>query len=162
MTLLLEMTQQGIAGARERLAACLTGADPQVRMFGALALAAYDRSRAIDRLTRELSGPEAWHIRRASEFLLLLGDSGGIPGFLDTLNSDQEPAREFACRNLRVYSQQALPCDPRANPEQRAANIAAWRAWWTANRRTFRVRTREAALDLDQGSLIQPVGQTIR
>lgn len=130
MTLLLEMTHQSVAGAMERLVMCLQAADPEVRIFGALALAAYDLPRAIEQLAKDAANsPEAAHKNRASEFLLRLGDKRGIPARLDTLNSDQEAARTFACRDLRMYSQQPPPCDAGASPLEHSANVAAWRAW---------------------------------
>jgi len=157
VTLLLEMSQQRVAGALDRLVASLEAADPEVRMFGARALAAYDRPRALERLAREADASEAWHRNRASEFLLQLGDKRGMPGRLETLNNDYEPIRMYACRDLRVYSQQPLPCDAGAAPAQRAANVAAWRAWWSANERGFQVRSREAGLDLAAFPPFSPV-----
>jgi hypothetical protein len=149
VTLLLEMTHQSIAGAMERLVMCLKAADPEVRIFGALALAAYDLPQAIEQMAKDAANtPESAYRNRASEFLLRLGDRRGIPARLDTLNSDQEAARGFACRDLRVYSQQPLPCDAGATPLEHNAHVAAWRTWWSSNERTFRVRSREAALDL--------------
>ena len=68
-----------VPGALQRLTASLDAADPQVRTFGSLALAAFNRTLAIERLAIEAKSPEAWHRSRASEFLLQLGDSRGIP-----------------------------------------------------------------------------------
>ena len=81
--------------------------------------------------------------------LLRLGDRRGIPARLETLDSVSEDLRKFACLDLRAYSQQPLPCDAGASPPEHSARVAAWRAWWKANERTFRVRSREAALDLE-------------
>ena len=134
-------------------------------MFGALALAAYDRPRAIEQLAKEANAPSAWHRTRAAEFLLQLGDKRGIPARLETLNSAQEAGRVFACRDLRVYTQQPLPCDARAEMPERAVNAAGWGTWWQANERSFRVKSREAALDLKNFPLISPVsigGQPVR
>jgi hypothetical protein len=158
VTLLLEMTHKGGAGTMERLVMCLEAADPEVRIFGALALSAYDLPQAIEQLAKDAANsPEAAHRNRASEFLLQLGDKRGIPARLDTLDSDQEAARMFACRDLRVYWQQPLPCDAGATPPERTANVAAWRAWWKTNERAFRVRSREATLDLQAFPLLSPV-----
>jgi len=164
-TLLLGMGQRSVPGARDRLERCLDVRSPDVRIFGALALSAYDRRRAVEQLAKEANGREAWRRRRASEFLLQLGDKRGIPALLETLDSDQEAIRMFACRDLRVYSQQPLPCDARATVPERAVNGAAWRVWWVANERTFRVRSWEATLDLQVFPLISPVsisGQPVR
>ena len=157
VTLLLEMAQRGVPGARQRLAACLEAADPQVRMFGALAFSAFDRPRAVERLAVEAKSLEAWQRNRAAEFLLRLGDRRGIPARLDTLASDQDASRLFACRDLRVYAQQPLACDPNASAPDREANVAAWHSWWTRAEPTFRVRTREAELDLQVFPAILPV-----
>jgi HEAT repeat protein len=151
------MDQGSVPGARERLERCLTAASPDVRMFGALALAAYDRRRAIDQLIKEADDPDAWHRNRAAEFLLQLGDEHGFSARLETLDSDEEAARIFASRDVRVYSQQPLPCDASANASDRAANAAAWRAWWKRSEGTFRVKIREAELDLQVFALISPV-----
>jgi hypothetical protein len=93
-----------VPGALQRLTACLNAAEPQVRMFGALALAAFDRPRALERLAIEAKSPEEWHRNQASEFLLQLGDRRGIPARLEILAGDLEAAHSFACRDLRVYT----------------------------------------------------------
>lgn len=150
VTLLLEMAQRGTAGAVQRLAACLEAADPSVRIFGALALAAYDKAAAIAQLAVEARAPSEWpHRDWASEFLLRLGDARGIPGRLEALSSDLEYRRLKACRDLRVYTQQPLPCH---DEETNADSVRqTWLAWWKANQSTFQVRQREAALDLKSG-----------
>ena len=157
VTLLLDMTIRRVPGALQRLTECLDAADPQVRMFGALALSAFDRPRAVERLVIEAKAPAAWHRSRASEFLLQLGDKRGIPGRLEGLASDQEAARMFACRDVRVYTQEALPCDARASASDRATNADGWQRWWERAQPTFRVKTREAELDLQVFPLISPV-----
>jgi len=128
-----------------------------VRMFGALALSGFDRPRAVERLALEARAAEAWHRTQASEFLLQLGDKRGIPGRLEGLANDQEAASMFACRDLRVYTQQPLPCDARATVSDRASHTRAWQAWWERAEPTFRVKTREAELDLQMFPLISPV-----
>jgi len=165
VTLLLGMVQRSIPGAMERLELCLTAASPDVRMFGALALSAYDKARAIEALAKEADAADAWHRGRAAEFLLQLGDKRGIPARLEAVDSDQEAARLFACRDLRVYSQMTLPCDASAGAAERARQFAAWRAWWNGNGTAFQVRSREAALDLEVFPAITPVslgGRRIR
>jgi hypothetical protein len=149
VTLLLEMAQRGVAGAVQRLTACLYGADPRVRMFGALALAAYDRAPAIAQLAIEAQSSDWWHRDRASEFLLRLGDARGIPGRIAALGNELESSRKNACRDLRVYSQQPLPCDIE---EDHKRVRQAWFAWWRTHQRTFKVRQREAELDLENAS----------
>jgi hypothetical protein len=149
VTLLLDMAMRQVPGALQRLTACLEAADPDVRMFGALALSAFDKPRAIERLVKEAAAPEEWHRHRASELLLLLGDKRGIPGIIERLISSQKAARIFACRDLRIYTQQPLSCDANASLSDQASNVAAWRTWWQRAEPTFRVKSREAALDLE-------------
>jgi HEAT repeat protein len=157
VTLLLDLTMRRVPGALQRLTACLDAAAPDVRTFGSLALAAFDRPRAIEGLAIEAKSPEAWHRNRASEFLLQLGDKRGIAAWVETLASDQEAARLFACRDLRVYTQQPMSCDASASASARAVNVSAWQAWWERAEPTFRVKTREAELDLEVFPLISPV-----
>jgi hypothetical protein len=157
VTLLLDMTMRQVPGALQRLTACLDAADPKVRIFGALALSAFDRPLAIERLAVEAKSPAKWHRSQASEFLLQLGDKRGIPARLEMLASDDEATRLFACRDLRVYTQAPLSCEPTASASDRAVNIRAWQAWWNGVESTFRVKTREAELDLAVFPLISPV-----
>jgi hypothetical protein len=165
VTLLLGMVQRSTPGAMERFELCLAAASPDVRMFGALALSAYDKPRAIEALAKEANAAEAWHRNRAAEFLLQLGDKRGIPARLEAMESEQEASRLFACRDLRVYSQLALPCNASSGVSARAAQFSAWRAWWNGSGATFQVRSREAALDLEVFPLISPVsigGRAVR
>ena len=148
VTLLLDMVQRNVIGADERLGLCLQAADPDVRLFGALALSAYDRNRAVEHLAGELRTSDPWRRKKASQFLVQLGDPRGIPALIDALDSDEEFERKLACRDLRVYSQQPLPCDAPDAPVVPRGQ-AAWRDWWRDNQTSFRLRSREAALDLE-------------
>jgi hypothetical protein len=89
--------------------------------------------------------------------LLQLGDKRGIRARLEDLASAEEAGRLFACRDLRVYTQEPLPCDARASASDRATNLSAWQAWWEQAEPTFRVKTRKAELDLQVFPLISPV-----
>ena len=165
VTLLLGMVQRSVPGAMQRLELFLDAASPDVRMFSALALSAYNKQRAIEALVKEANSPEAWHRSRAAEFLLQLGDKRGIPARLDALESDQDAARLFACRDLRVYTQLPLPCDAWATAAERAAQVSGWREWWNESGQTFHVRSREAELDLQVFPFISPVsigGRSVR
>jgi HEAT repeat protein len=155
VTLLLGFTQQGVADAHQLLAKCLSATDPRVRMYGALALAAYDRRAAIRQLAHELVSSEPWIRNQAADFLLQLGDARGIPSLIERLDSVDEAARHLACRDLRMYTQQPLPCDPHVSGDQPALDAVRWRQWWRSRRRGFRVRAREAALD-QQAALDAP------
>jgi HEAT repeat protein len=148
VTLLLGLTQQGVADARELLAKCLSAADPRVRMYGALALAAYDRRSAIRQLTHELSSSsDEWIRNQAADFLLRLGDARGIPALIERLDSVHEATRHLACRDLRMYTQQPLPCDSHVSGDQAVVDLVYWRQWWRSHRHGFQVKAREAALD---------------
>ena len=63
----------------------------------------------------------------------------------------------FACRDLRVYTQQPLPCDPAATGDALRLQVIAWRDWWEASQATFSVRTRQARLDLKSMYRVRPV-----
>jgi hypothetical protein len=151
VTMLLDMALRGVAGALERLHLCLVAADR------ALAIAAFDRERAVEHLATEARSTEAWRRSLASEFLLMLGDKRGVPARLEMLADVSEPARLLACRDLRVYTQQPLPCDAKADSRQRAAEAAAWHAWWTRAEPTFEVRSRQAAIDLEASPWVPAV-----
>jgi hypothetical protein len=102
----------------------------------------------------------------------MLGDGRGIPARIealelgsliygdglvsaggDTTNAattdSSRGIRMFACRDLRVYTQQPLACDPNATGDALAAHVGAWRAWWKSSSSGFTLRTRQARLDLD-------------
>jgi hypothetical protein len=146
VTLLLEMTMRGVPGAIDRLRGCLNVVDPDVRVYGALALGAFDRPRAVERLATEMTA-NVGHRRRASDFLLRLGDKRGIASLLDELTHSEEVLRRSACRDLRSHTQQTLPCDSRRAGADPARDAAAWRAWWERAASTFVMKGREAALD---------------
>ena len=65
--------------------------------------------------------------------------------------------RLFACRDLRIYTQQPLPCDADASADVRTAQATAWRRWWDANSASFRIPSRAAALDLEAFPMISPI-----
>ena len=146
ISLLLGMVQRGVPGARERLERALSSPSTTVRIYAALALSAYDRRRAIDRLAIEANRPEG-EFSDAGEFLLQLGDARGFPTRLARLGSNHGVVRQFACGNLRLYAQQTLPCDVGDAAPDRVANVVAWRAWWERNAPTVRVNVREAEID---------------
>ena len=159
VTLLLDLALRQVPGALQRLTACLEAAAADVRIFGALALSAFDRPRAVERLAIEANDrrAERWQRNRASEFLLELGDKRGIAARLEDLVNNQDGTRMSACRDLRAYTQQPLPCDAAASAVDRATNVSAWQAWWERAEPTFRVKAREAALGLQVFPRISPV-----
>jgi hypothetical protein len=178
--LLLGLAQHGVGDAVNALEGALGAVDPDVRQFGAMALAAYRPRQAVERLAAELAARDAWQRNRVGGLLLMLGDARGIPARIKELelgsgiysvgvmmSDGQSPSavasdssrgiRMFACRDLRVYTQQPLPCDPNATGDALAAQVTAWRAWWNTSRSGFAPRTRQARLDLGVQYQIHPV-----
>ncbi len=168
-TLLLRLLQLGVPGASQRVEQCLTAADYDVRIFGALVLAGFQRPRADDALARELNADDPGVRMKAAEFLLDLSDRRGLPmrlqafersGEVSGRSSNDEGVRAvrlFACRDLRTYTQQPLPCDADAPANIRAAQATAWRSWLSANGAGFQIPRRAAALDLEAFPLISPI-----
>jgi hypothetical protein len=148
VTLLLEMAMRDVPGAVTRLRTTLTAANSEVRAFGALALAAYDRPPAVERLAIEALSADVGIRGQAQRFLLQLGDKRGVLVALNALTSQERASRLFACRDLRVYTQHWLPCDAEATASERALDAAAWRAWWERAEPTFVLKFRQATLDL--------------
>jgi hypothetical protein len=130
--------------------------DPDVRHYAALAVGSYDRRTALDHLTKELARPDDGFRSQAADFLLAFDDARGIPILIDRLNSDYEATRLMACRDLRIYTQQPLPCDSALPPPERDANAERWRSWWNTAP-TFQVKGRQAALDRLAGPEVLPV-----
>jgi hypothetical protein len=180
VALLLGLAQENVSGAIELLDACSSAADPSVRAFGAMALAAYRPRQAVQHLAADLESREAWQRTEIAELLLMLGDGRGIPAHIDALErgsaifgegmihadgkTNEEMAtdlsrgiRMFACRDLRVYTQTPLPCNPNATGDALAQQVDAWRAWWASSGAGFVLKSREARLDLELMYQIRPV-----
>jgi len=179
VSLLLRLAQLGNVDALRVLETSLRAADPEVRWYGAMALAAYRPRQAADSLVVELLSPNPFHRSKVSELLLKLGDARGIPGRIEAFESGgaifgygvrrdgdagdsqakdmDRDVRMFACRDLRVYTQQPLPCDPKAIGDDLTAQVSRWRTWWNSSRATFAVRSREARLDLESMYRVRPV-----
>jgi hypothetical protein len=124
----------------------MQAADPEVGLYAALAVGTYDRRAALDRVARELVRPEQWLRERAAYFPLLFDDARGIPVLIDRLEQDHEAARHLACEDLRLYTQQPLPCVATLLPGERESNIKLWRSWWSTVS-DFQPKGRQAMLD---------------
>jgi HEAT repeat protein len=173
VTVLLRLAQHGVPGAVNGLEQCLQAADSDVRTYAALALAMYQRPAAVEALARELVRPgEDPVFSKAAEFLLDLGDRRGLPSRLTAFDRDAKfyinnntgrATRRFACRDLRIYTQQPLPCHGDAPADVRAVQAAAWRNWLNTQGATFQIPQRAALLDLEAYPLISPIaiGQRI-
>jgi HEAT repeat protein len=153
VTLLLDLAQRQVPGALERLTASMSVTALRVRSFGALALAAFDRDRAVERLAIDAKSSDERVRYRASEFLLELGDVRGIPGRLELAVNPLPGLRAFACRDLRMYTQQTMPCDAFASDD----DLRAWQAWWQREGSTFRLKAREAEIDRRAFPTISPI-----
>src|SRR4030095_1999935 len=103
---------------------------------------------------------------KAAEFLLDLGDRRGLASRLEAFDRDAKLSinnnagraiRLFACRDLRIYTQQPLSCDADAPADVRAVQAAAWRNWLNTQGATFEIPQRAAALDLEAFPLISPI-----
>jgi hypothetical protein len=118
-------------------------------------------------LARELVKPgDAPALNTAAGFLLDLGDRRGLPSRLEAFDRNPKlhindnvarATRRFACRDLRIYTQQPLPCDGDAPVDVRAVQAAAWRNWLNTQGATFQIPQRAAALDLEAYPLISPI-----
>jgi len=175
VTLLLRLAKDNVTDAIDLLEACSTAADPEVRAFGAMALAAYRPDRAIERLALELQAPDAWWRSEIAELLLMLGDGRGIPARIDALELGgalfgqvaisaegktddlSRGVRMSACLDLRLHTQQPLPCNPNATGDVAAQQAEAWRAWWNSAGGAFTVKPRQARLDRELMYQIHPV-----
>jgi hypothetical protein len=167
VTMLLRLAQHGVPGAVDGLEQCLQAADSDVRTFAALALAMYQRPAAVQALARELVSPSDEAVfGKAAEFLLDLGDRRGLRSRFEVFdrgaklygNDDAGRAtRRFACRDLRIYTQQPLPCDGDAPADVRAVQAAAWLNWLNTQGASFQIPQRSAALDLEAFPLISPI-----
>lgn len=75
------------------------------------------------------------HIKvELGEALLELGDPSGIPVFLDVMEHGlARQARRDALEHLRAHAEVALPYHAEGDAAARAAEVAAFRAWWAGN-----------------------------
>ena len=129
-------------------------------------------------LYKELEVGEGWQKNKAAENLLQLGDVRGFPIRIDALARGgaiygenamigDDPSdfrrgmdgtvRQFACQDLRVFSQQPLPCDPRATGQELQAQVSAWSSWWSSSGGAFVIPRRVASLDLENIYRVPPV-----
>jgi HEAT repeats len=146
ITSLLRFAQLDQPEGQSLLEDAMQVVDPGVRIHAALAVGSYDRRAALDHLIQEMDSPDPGIRNRAADFLLLLDDARGIPALIDRLEDSFEPTRNQACRNLRLYTQQPLPCDGRLPAEKRTENVKRWRSWLGTVSK-FEPRGRQAALD---------------
>ncbi len=63
-------------------------------------------------------------------------DKGYVPDLIDRLNDEDELVVRAARAGLKSLTGQDLGPHPRATKEERAEAIAAWRAWWGAQKKS--------------------------
>jgi hypothetical protein len=111
---LLDLEQRQVPGAIQRLVvASLNVKALSIRSFGALALAASDRDRAVEHLVSDAQSADQWVRDKASEFLLELGDVRGIPGRLERREPIHRSARTLDYRLVTrgpLHLEVANPC----------------------------------------------------
>jgi HEAT repeat protein len=156
VTSLLRFAQLGQREGQSLLEDAMHAVDPAVRINAALAVGSYNRRAALDRLVHEMDLPDRGSRHRAADYLLLLDDARGIPVLIDRLEDSFEPTRHLACRDLRLYTQQPLPCDGKLPAEERAESVKRWRSWWSTVSK-FKPKGRQAALDRLASPAISPV-----
>jgi HEAT repeat protein len=146
VTILLRNVQMGNNEARGLLGLAMESKDMSVRLSAALAVGSFDWGAASDHLTKELASADNSQRDYMGDFLLSMKDSRAIPILIDRLDSDYEASRFMACFELRLYTQQPIPCDAKVDSTEREANQTLWREWWGSTR-GFEVKSHEAELD---------------
>ena len=149
VTLLRGIAEQGNREAIRLLHVCLTSHDPDVRIYGALALTGVSRKTAINALRLEATRKESSDT--AIEALLKLGDNRGIGILIENLARNQEPAQEWRRKRdyelLLRYTQENIGYDPQGSPAQQDEGVRAWRKWWKQQSPDFKPRCDAATID---------------
>lgn len=149
LLLLLELVNQGNAGAKELLSSCLATKDYDLRKSCPLAVAVFDRQKALNWLNGKLGDHDPYVALLAAESLAYLGDPRGIPRLIGELGAAVSIQRRAAYRTLKQYTQAGITYDPDAPVAARSEAITQWRRWWDDNQSNFRVRVRAAQIDTE-------------
>ena len=108
-------------------------ADARVASFGLATVAAQRDPRLLAPLKRSVSEPEAGPLRlEYARALLALGDFSRAEVLIDALDDEDVRVRGNALKALREATGETQGFQPQAPPEERAAAVVRWRAWWTA------------------------------
>lgn len=145
ITALAELAMEGDENARALLLEATTIRDAPLAAAARWAVALFDRPRALAALRAEMSRPGCqWDTARD---VAALGDRGAIDEWLGCLADENETLRALAFPDLRSYTQRELPFDAAASPAERAAQLAAWRRWWSGVPEDWSPRVRAAQID---------------
>ncbi len=108
-------------------------ADVRVASFGLATVAAQRDPRLLAPLKRTVDEPEAGPLRlEYARALLALGDFSRAEVLIDALEDDDVRVRGNALKALREATGETQGFQPQGPPEERAAAVVRWRAWWTA------------------------------
>ncbi len=149
VTLLLGIAEQGNRQANRLLHVCLASHDPDVRIYGALALTGLGRKTPMNALALEATREE--YSKTAVEALLKLGDSRGIGILIQRLaryqSQELESMRMRDYELLLKYTQEDIGYNPQGSPEQQNEGLKEWRKWWKQKRANFTPRFEAGAID---------------
>jgi hypothetical protein len=147
LILLLNLASQGSGEARQLLHECSAKSDYPLAIDCPRIEAVFDRRKAVERLRELFSRPtyRYW----AADALLQLGDSQGIPALIEELDGPDESAQSLAFLDLRRYTQEDIPYDAKAPAAARKIAADEWRRWWRTTGANFKVKTRQARIDID-------------
>jgi hypothetical protein len=163
LRVLTRLTSQGSREARQLLYECLNSERSPFVIECPKHVAAFDPSRARERLF-ELMAPPAEQVSRrryqslesieviryqAAETLVRLGDVRGIPVLIEAFGAERGTWASSANRTLRSYTQEDIDLASDATPDTRLAAYEAWRRWWQDNGDRFEVNVGAARIDED-------------
>ena len=130
-TLLGFMVHRGSV-PEEILKAGLESADPRARGTAAEVLAAHASEANIKRLVALLADPNE-RVRGVAAKMLGKSENRSpavLGALVKALDRPGESTRQRICGALAELTGKNLPYDPAADPAQRTATLAAWKAWW--------------------------------
>lgn len=113
----------------------LSHPDPSVRITSAYLLGLLKDPRSLDALYRALSDPLEDVRFEAGTALLRAGDDRAVPLLIHGLEHPDPLVRARAITVLQGRTGSTLDFRPDATPEDRAAAVARWRAWYEQRRR---------------------------
>lgn len=118
-----------------QLVQALSHPDPSVRITSAYLLGLLKDPRSLDALNRALSDPLEDVRFEAGTALLRAGDDRAVPLLIHGLEHPDPLVRARAITVLQGRTGSTLDFRPDATPEDRAAAVARWRAWYEQRRR---------------------------
>ena len=149
LRLLLELVDKGSVDAKHLLYSCLAAKDSDLRQDCPVAVAVFDRNRALDCFLGELGDRDPYVGAHAAQSLVHFGDPRGISRLIDELSATESPRRNLAYDTLKHYTQADIPYDPDAPARARNEAVAAWRSWWSEHQRGFNVKVQAAHIDAE-------------